>query len=183
VSTGIVEEFHSGLAGVQRDPVLCVSGAVQFGQPGTAGYRDTAQLLEDWAKAFVVVLLPVDPATVQKQVMHKDLLDSGRVKPERLFINTHILHYGVWLAVLSRCDLLLSVRLHAAVMASATGTPFIMLYGDEISRKAKDFLLGTVGGGGGVGDDSDGWKQYFLKQSDFGGSVEAVSELLRIARS
>ncbi|EFJ51788.1 hypothetical protein VOLCADRAFT_103287 [Volvox carteri f. nagariensis] len=177
-SAAVVAKLEDALGTVSSDGVICISGAVRSGHKDTSNFKDTADLIKAWVSKYIVVLLPVDPETADRQVVvHWKLLTSDPKANGKLFFNPQVTNYGVWLALLSRCDLVISRRLHAAVMAAAVGAPFVVLYENantRLYRKAKDFVLGTVG--------SDGWEEFFVRRGDFNGSVAALTSLLDTMR-
>ncbi|EFJ51828.1 hypothetical protein VOLCADRAFT_87394 [Volvox carteri f. nagariensis] len=173
VSSALVAELEGAIDRRSSAGVICISGSIQSGQ------TDTADLILAWVSKYIIVLLPVDPETADRQVVITWKVRTASPNANGgLFFNPQVTNYGVWLALLSRCDLVISSRLHAAVMAAAVGVPFVMLYTNEntmLYRKGKDFLLGTIG--------PDGWEEFLVRRSEFNGSLAAVDNLLRTVRS
>ncbi|MEW5300542.1 MAG: hypothetical protein WDW36_003469 [Sanguina aurantia] len=92
------------------------------------------------ASTHMVVLLPVDmESLVRALILHKAVLALG-VPPERFLVNHAFTKWPVIMAIMSRCSVVLTDRLHGAIISAASGTPFSLFNDDTSFFKQADFV-------------------------------------------
>ncbi|GLC43636.1 hypothetical protein PLESTM_001498200, partial [Pleodorina starrii] len=141
----------------------------------TFGNMSLVDLVRVWSSKYTVVLMPTDPEDLQlSKAVYKDAMvqQSDPSARQRVFINEELSTFGVWLALLHRCSILITVRLHALIAATSTATPvrISLKHPKQYDSKFKDFLIQT---------HTDHWKRFYLDPAKFDGSVETLDVLLR----